>query len=60
MVEECGLTNFIQEKGGFDKLITREAFSIGEKQLLCVCRACLKPNNILLIDEGTSTIDGKS
>ena len=32
----------------------------GEKQLICICRAALKSNKIVLMDEATANIDVKT
>jgi len=47
------------KEGGLDMIITEDGrnLSAGEKQLICIARAILKKNKVILIDEATSNID---
>ena len=47
-----GLNQYIEEKG--------QNLSSGEKQLIWICRAILRRNKIVLIDEATASIDIKT
>lgn len=41
-------------------IISNNSLSVGEKQLMCICRAFLKKSKIVLIDEATANIDVKN
>lgn len=49
-VEDDSLLNFHVQSGG-------ENLSSGEKSLVCICRAILRKNKIVILDEATANID---
>jgi ABC-type multidrug transport system fused ATPase/permease subunit len=50
----------IEKKGGLNSQITKDSLSSGEKQMICICRALLKKNPIILVDEASANIDERN
>ncbi|KAK0701168.1 P-loop containing nucleoside triphosphate hydrolase protein [Apiosordaria backusii] len=59
-LQEVKVWDIVHKSGGLDADIDALNLSQGQKQLFCLARAIVRPGNILVLDEATSTLDGKT
>jgi ATP-binding cassette subfamily C (CFTR/MRP) protein 1 len=60
MLRAVNMWDLFESRGGLDADMGEDKLSQGQRQLFCLARAVVKPGNILIMDEATSSVDSET